>query len=157
MKNYADVYTASRSEVHKKRKNLYESQKIALVNVLKENYNITGMVSEQAPEVKQELARKLQQYWSPKTGINESGIEFLNTHQLVLTKESTTADVREYIRKMAVKNIVGMTECFRQNCTNVIVEELNNDIKRMMGRSVKGKFIIDTVWNVVSERIKTGK
>lgn len=157
MKSFAEVYQASRAEVHEQRAKMYEAQKIALVNVLKENYNISGKMEDQSAEVKIQMARKLQEFWSPKHGINQNGIDFLNNNKLILTPKSTTADVREYIRKQATKNIVNMTECFRHNCTNVIVEELQRDIKDMMGKKVKEKFIIDTVWTVVGDRIKSGK
>lgn len=157
MKNYTEVYQASRAEVHDNRNKMYEAQKVALVNVLKENYNISGKVSDCNMDVKVELARKLQEFWSPKTGINQAGINFLNNNTLILTEKSTTADVREYIRRQTVKNIVDLTECFRCGCTNVIVEEFNKDIKKMMGKTLKEKFIIDTVWSVVSDRIKLGK
>ena len=72
MKSYSQVYNASKTEVLNQRKAVYDSQKAAIVNVLKENYMITGKISDLEPKKKAEMAKRLAEYWSPKTGIQTS-------------------------------------------------------------------------------------
>lgn len=157
MKSYNQVYNASRAEVQEQRKAVYEAQKRAIVNILKENYNITGKLENCDFETRSKLAAKLKEFWSPKTGINTSGVKLLNENRLILTEKSSTNDFRDYIIRHAKKNIDSMAECFRSNCQDMIVESFNADIKQMTGKTLKPKFIIETVWNVVSERIKNGR
>jgi len=69
MKSYSQVYNNSKAEVLSQRKAIIESQKAAVVNVLKENYMITGKMSELDADKKAEMAKKLAVYWSPKNGL----------------------------------------------------------------------------------------
>ena len=46
MKSFSTVYKNSRKEVLDARAALYESQKVAVINVLKETYMITGNMSD---------------------------------------------------------------------------------------------------------------
>lgn len=156
MRSYSQVYNTSRTEVQEQRRKVVEAQKVAIVNVLKENYSISGKISDLDSKTKEKLAKKLAEYWSPKTGLNNAGVTFINEHRLVLTPKSPISDVKEYIRRMALKNIQEVTECFRHGQTSVIVESYNNEIHSMMGKMIKENFIIDTVWSVVADRIKKG-
>ena len=156
MKSYTQVYNTSRAEVQEKRRQVYENHKIAIVNLLKEEYGIEGKMSEQPASVKEMMAKKLAEFWSPKTGINNAGVRLLNEKRIILTPASSVEDVKRYIQRMAKRNINNVTECFRRNHTEVFVDQFNEDIKSMMGKTVKSKFIIESVWEVVSERIKLG-
>ena len=61
-----------------------------------------------------------------------------------------------YITKQTKKNLQQITECFRANCANVVVESFNDEIKAMVGRKLKENFIKNVVWDIVSNRIKNG-
>ena len=131
-------------------------QKVAVVNVLKETYNISGKMSDLDSKTKGIMAKKLAEYWKPKTGLTAAGEKLIQENRLILTPNSSNEDVKLYIRKMTTKNIAQITECFRLNQTSIIVENFNKDIKEMTGKTVKEKVIIDTVWNLVADRIKRG-
>lgn len=156
MKSYSQVYNNSKAEVLEQRNALIESQKTAVVNVLKENYMITGKMKDLSPEKKAEMLKKLLEYWNPKTGINAAGIKLLNENMITLSPNSTSADIRLYIQKQTKKNLLQITECFRMNRRDAVVESFNDEIKPMIGKKVKEKVIIDTVWEIIAPRIKAG-
>jgi hypothetical protein len=156
MKSYSQVYNASKADVLGQRKAIFDTQKIAIVNVLKEEYMITGKMSELPADKKKDMAKRVLEYWSPKTGINAKGIKLLNENVITLSPNSNIEDIKLYIQKQTKKNIEQLTECFRAGETKVIVETFNDDIKSMIGRSLKEKFIVNTVWDIISNRIKNG-
>lgn len=156
MKSFSTVYNNSKKQVLEAREKLYESQKVAVINVLKETYMITGNMSSLPVEQKKEMAKKVFEYWSPKTGINKAGIKLLNENMITLSKNSTKEDIRLYIQKQTKKNLVAITEAFRSGNGNVVVESFKEDIEPSIGKSLKESFITNTVWNLISNRIKLG-
>lgn len=156
MKSFSTVYNKSKKQVLEAREKLYESQKVAVINVLKETYMITGNMSDLPAEQKKEMAKKVFEYWSPKTGINKAGIKLLNENMITLSPNSTKEDIRLYIQKQTKKNLVAITEAFRSGNGNVVVETFKNDIEPAVGKTLKESFITNTVWNLISNRIKLG-
>ncbi len=157
MKSYSQVYNQSKKAVLEQRNAVYEAQKAAIVNVLKENYMITGKMSELDSKTKAEMARRLYEYWSPKTGINDAGVKLLNENMIVLSKDSSTDDIRMFIQKQVKKNLEQITESFRIGQSAEVVDVINEQIKSMVGRKVKNSFIVNTMWDIVGNRIKNGK
>ena len=88
MKNFNTVYNNSRQQVLKERAAMYESQKVAIVKVLKENYMVTGNISDLPVEEQKQFAARLLEYWSPKTGIKKEGVKLLNENELTLSPAS---------------------------------------------------------------------
>ena len=156
MKSFSTVYHKSKKQVLEAREKLYESQKVAVINVLKETYMITGNMSDLPADQKKEMAKKVFEYWSPKTGINKAGIKLLNENMITLSPNSTKEDIRLYIQKQTKKNLVAITEAFRSGNGNVVVETFKNDIEPAVGKTLKESFITNTVWNLISNRIKLG-
>ena len=156
MKSFSTVYNNSKKQVLEAREKLYESQKVAVINVLKETYMITGNMSDLPADQKKEMAKKVFEYWSPKTGINKAGIKLLNENMITLSPNSTKEDIRLYIQKQTKKNLIAITEAFRSGNGNVVVETFKNDIEPAVGKTLKENFITNTVWNLISERIKFG-
>ncbi|WQJ52094.1 MAG: hypothetical protein [Hatfieldvirus porci] len=156
MKSFSTVYNKSKKQVLEAREKLYESQKVAVINVLKETYMITGNMSDLPADQKKEMAKKVFEYWSPKTGINKAGIKLLNENMITLSPNSTKEDIRLYIQKQTKKNLIAITEAFRSGNGNVVVETFKNDIEPAVGKTLKENFITNTVWNLISERIKFG-
>lgn len=157
MRTYKEVYNQSKKEVLDQRKAVFEKQKIAVVNVLKENFNISGKMEDLPKDELEQMKRRLLEYWSPKTGINEKGVKLIQENIIVLSAQSTPDDVRAYIRKQAYRNAQQMVECFRAGRQDLIVESFNEEMQPMLGKPLKAKFIINTVWDVVKKRIKDGK
>ena len=156
MRTYNQVFNQSKKEVLDQRKAVFEKQKIAVVNVLKENYCIDGKIDDLPKEEKEKMLKRLLEYWSPKTGINDRGVKLIQESIIVLSENSTADDVRAYIRKRAYRNAQQMIECFRAGRQDLSVEMFNEEVKPLMGKPLKDKFIINTVWDVVSRRIKNG-
>ena len=136
MKSFSTVYKKSKKQVLDAREKLYESQKVAVINVLKETYMITGNMSDLPVDQKKEMAKKVFEYWSPKTGINKAGIKLLNENMITLSPNSTKEDIRLYIQKQTKKNLVAITEAFRSGNGNVVVETFKNDIEPAVGKSL---------------------
>lgn len=156
MKNYNTVYNSSREEVLAEKAALYESQKVAIVKALKENYMITKQMSELPAEEQKEFAKKLLEYWSPKTGINKAGIRLLNENELSLSTESTKEDIRLYIEKTTKKHLQAITEAYRRNDVQSVTNAFKEDIEPKIQKSLKESFINNTIWSIVSNRIKMG-
>jgi len=156
MRTYNQVFNQSKKEVLDQRKAVFDKQKIAVVNVLKENYGIDGKIDDLSKKEKEKMLQRLLEYWSPKTGINEKGVKLIRESIIVLNENSTADDIRAYIRKRAYRNAQQMIECFRAGRQDVIVESFNEEIQPLVGKPLKQKFIINTVWDVVSRRIKNG-
>ena len=156
MKSFSTVYNNSKKQVLEAREKLYESQKVAVINVLKETYMITGNMSDLPDKKKKEMAKKVFEYWSPKTGINKACIKLLNEHMLTLSANSTTQDIRLYIEKQTKNNRAAITEAYRSANGKYVVETFKSDIEPAVGKKLKENFITNTVWNLISNRIKLG-
>jgi hypothetical protein len=102
------------------------------------------------------MAKKVFEYWSPKTGINKAGIKLINENMITLNHNSTKEDIKLYIQKQTKKNLITITEAFKAGNGNVVVKTLKEDIEPCIGKKLKESFITNTVWDLISERIKLG-
>ena len=156
MRSYNQVYNQSKKEILDRKKNMFEQQKVAIVNVLKEEYMITGKMSELPQNEKVKMAKRLAEYWSPKTGINANGVRLLNENVITLSPNSTASDIQLFIQKRTKKNLEAIVECFRAGKQKIVVEEFRKEIGPMIGKTLKESFIIDSVWGIIGNRIKQG-
>ena len=156
MKSFSSVYNKSKKQVLEARENLYNSQKDTIINVLKETYMITCNMSDLPLDKKREMAKKVLEYWSPKTGINKAGIKLINENMITLSKNSTKEDIKLYIQKQTKKNLITIKEAFCNGNGNVVVETFKKDIEPTIGKKLKESFIMNTVWNLISDKIKLG-
>lgn len=156
MKSFSTVYNRSKKNVLNARYNLYESQKKQIIKVLKETYMITGSLSDLSETNQKKMAKKILEYWSPRTGINKAGIKLLTENMISLSSNSTKEDIRLYIQKQTKRNLDEITEAFRSGNGNVVVETFKQNMEPMLGKSVKESFITNTIWNLISNRIKLG-
>lgn len=157
MKSFSTVYNKSKKQVLEARNQLYESQKKAIIKVLKETYMITGNLSDLPIDKQKAMAKKIMEYWSPKSGINKAGIKLINENMITLSPNSTKEDIKLYIQKQTKKNLIAITEAFREGNGNVVVDTIKKDIEPVLGKKIKSDFITNTVWNLVSNRIKNGE
>ena len=156
MKNFNTVYNSSRQQVLKERAAMYESQKVAIVKVLKENYMVTGNISDLPVEEQKQFATRLLEYWSPKTGIKKEGIKLLNENELTLSPASNKDDIKLYIEKQVKKHLVVITESYRQNNVRLVTEAIKADVEPKIHKTLKESFVNNIVWNIISDRIKFG-
>ena len=156
MKNFTTVYNNSKKQVLAERAAMYESQKVAIVNVLKQNYMITGNISDLPADQQKVFATRLLEYWSPKTGIKKEGVKLLNENELTLSPSSNKEDIKLYIEKQVKKHLVAMTEAYRQNNANMVIEAIKSDVEPKIHKTLKESFVNNTVWNLISDRIKFG-
>lgn len=156
MRSYTQVYNQSKKEILDRKKSIFEQQKIAIVNVLKEEYMITGKMADLPRDEKAKMAKRLSEYWSPKTGINENGVRLLNENIITLSPNSNAADIQLFIQKRTKKNLSAIVECFRAGKQKIVVDEFRKEIGPMINKTLKESFIIDTVWSIIGARIKQG-
>lgn len=156
MKSFTTVYNNSRKQVIEAREKLYESQKAAVINVLKETYMITGNITDLPVDKQKQMAKRIMEYWSPKTGITKAGITLLNENMITLSSSSSKDDIRLYIQKQTKKNLIQITEAFKSGNGNVVTETFKQDIENNTGKKIKDTFITNTVWDLVQDRIKMG-
>lgn len=156
MRSYNQVYNQSKKEILDRKKNMFEQQKVAIVNVLKEEYMITGKMSDLPQDEKVKMVKRLAEYWSPKTGINANGVRLLNENIITLSPNSTASDIQLFIQKRTKKNLEAIVECFRAGKQKIVVEEFRKEIGPMIGKTLKESFIIDSVWGIIGNRIKQG-
>jgi hypothetical protein len=102
------------------------------------------------------MAKKLLEYWSPRTGINKAGVKLLTENMISLSPNSTKEDIRLYIQKQTKRNLVEITDAFRSGNGNVVVETFKKTMEPVIGKSIKESFITNTIWNLISNRIKLG-
>ena len=76
---------------------------------------------------------------------------------ITLSPNSTKEDIKLYIQKQTKKNLVTITEAFKSGNGNVVVQTLKDDIEPVIGKKLKESFITNTVWNLISNRIKLGQ
>lgn len=157
MRSYNQVYNQSKKEILDRRNEMFEKQKIAIVSVLKEEYMITGKISELPQKEQVKMAKRLAEYWSPKTGINPAGVRLLNENIITLSKNSKKEDVKLFIQKRTKKNLQQIMECFRAGRPDIVVEQFREEIGPMIGgKRLNEDFIIDTVWGLIGARLKKG-
>lgn len=156
MRSYSQVYNQSKKKILDEKKALIEQQKVAVVNVLKEEYMITGKVDDLPAAEKKRMAERLAEYWSPKNGLNQNGIRLINESIITLSPQSKKRDVEVYIQKCVKKNLVEIVECFRAGKQDLVVESFQKDIKPMIGKCPNRDFIIDTIWALIGKKMKTG-
>lgn len=156
MKSFNTVYKNSRKEVLDARAALYESQKVAVINVLKETYMITGNMSNLPKNVQKEMATKVLEYWSPKTGLNSAGVKLLTENEITLSPRSTKNDIKLYIEKQVKKHLNAITEAYRTSNVTAVTEAFKEDIEPQICKTIKDTFINNTVWELIANRIKEG-
>lgn len=156
MKSFSAVYNQSKADVLGKRKAEFDRQKEAIVTVLKEQYDITGKISDLPAKQKEAMMTRLLEYWSPKEGINHNGINLLKENIIILTPNSTRDDVKAYITKMTKKNIGAMTEAWRMNQIDIIVSTFKDDIQPKIKKQISESAIRNIVWKLIEGRIKNG-
>ena len=125
---------------------------------------ITGNISDMPMDVQRELATKVLEYWSPKTGINRAGLKLLTENEITLSPRSTKEDIKLYIEKQVKKHLAAITisfsnsstEAYRNSNVTAVTEAFKEDIEPQVKKTLKESFINNTVWGVISDRIKNG-
>ena len=156
MRSYSQVYNQSKKKILDEKKALIEQQKVAVVNVLKEESMVTGNVDDLPAEEKKRMAARLAEYWSPKNGLNQNGVRLINESIITLNEHSNKKDVEVYIQKCVKKNLVEIVECFRAGKQNLVVESFQKETMPMLKKKLDRNFIIDTIWALIGKKMKNG-
>lgn len=157
MRSYNDVCKDSKQEVLEQKAQILETQKVAVINALKEMYMITGKMSQLPTAMQEEMKKRVLEYWNPKTGLTKSGAKLLSEKEITITKQSTKDDFRLYIEKQVKKHYKVILESYRNQNVQAVVEAFKDDIFVKTGRHLNERFINNTVWNLISDRIKLGQ
>lgn len=156
MRNFSEVYNASKKEVLEQRAILFDNQKKAIVSVLKEEYMITGNITDLPLEIQKEMADKLLEYWSPKTGINKAGVKLLQENEIAISPRSTKEDIGLYITKQVKKHLDVITEAYRRGNAAAVITSIKEDVEPQIGKTLTDDYITEKVWAIIGDRIKNG-
>ena len=98
MNSYNDAYNKSRRDVKARDLQVYESQRIDLVNAIKREYGISDF-STLSEGKKQAVRNLITEMWSPKTGLNKKGEDFIQNGNLPLNESSSPARIENAFKK----------------------------------------------------------
>lgn len=154
MLSYKQVYTNSRNQIIESNTQIYNKQKEDVVNVLKEMYVIKGKISDLPKDKQTALMKKLLEYWSPKTGIKKAGIRLINESRITLSPNSTNVDVKKYIKLETKRNFDSITEAFKNNKGDLVVESFRDNITKQVKRDINSKGIKNIICDTISEIYK---
>lgn len=156
MRNYNQVCKDSKQEVLQQKAAILETQKVAVINALKEMYMITGKISSLPYELQEEMKTRVLEYWNPKTGLTKSGVRLLNEREIVINKKSSKDDLRLYIEKQVKKHYQTILESYRNQNVTAVVDAFKEDLLLKTGRNINENFINNTVWKLLEDRFKLG-
>ena len=156
MRNYNLVCKDSNQEVLQQKAAILETQKVAVINALKEMYMITGKISSLPYELQEEMKTRVLEYWSPKTGLTKAGVRLLNEQEIVINKKSSKDDLRLYIEKQVKKHYQTILESYRNQNVTAVVDAFKEDLLLKTGRNINENFINNTVWKLLEDRFKLG-
>ena len=156
MRSFNQVYTTSKKEVLAQKKQILESQRIAVVKAIKEMYMVTVPFKELPAHDLEVLKNKVLEYWSPTTGLNKAGERLLNENEITINKNSNKDDLRLYIERQVKKHLPVILEAYRRCDVASVVDAFKEDIRLKTARNVNENFIRNTVWNLIEDKFKTG-
>lgn len=101
MNSYNDAYNKSRRDAKAHDTQVFESQRVDLVNAIKREYGISDF-STLSEGKKQAVRNLITEMWSPKTGLNKKGEEFLQNGNLPLNESSSPARIENAFKKKVI-------------------------------------------------------
>lgn len=156
MRSFNQVYTTSKKEVLAQKKQILESQRIAVVKAIKEMYMVTVPFKELPAHDLEVLKNKVLEYWSPTTGLNKAGERLLNENEITINKNSNKDDLRLYIERQVKKHLPVILEAYRRCDVASVVDAFKEDIRQKTARNVNENFVRNTVWSLIEDKFKTG-
>lgn len=156
MKSFNEAYRQAKADRSLALKQIYEEQKVQLCNALKIEYMVEGKISDLPYNKQQEILAELLEYWSPKTGINNAGIKFLNEGVINISPSSTGCEIKRYITNETKKNASQIVEAFKCGHGNDVIESFKEDLEAKCGKHLNEHVIRDIVWGTIEDKIKFG-
>lgn len=157
MKSFNTVYNNSKKYVLNERNKVLTEERKKVVNILKEEYMISGDILS-LPKTKQNnLAKKVLEYWQPKKGLTKAGKKLIEGHIINLTPLSDNNDIKKYIQNETKKNIGQVIEMFKTDNVKLLIESFKADIEPKVQKILLSESIRDIVWNIIKDKIKMTK
>jgi hypothetical protein len=142
MNSYNNAYNNSRRDAKARDLEVYESQRIDLVNAIKREYGISDFST--LSESERQAARKLiTEMWSPKTGLNKAGVDFINEGKRALSDKSTPEQVKHEFNRRALallNNKFASSPLFNASDAHNLGEIMEDIKKSTKGSNVKPDF-----------------
>lgn len=101
MNSYNNAYNKSRRDAKARDLEVYESQRVDLVNAIKGEYNISDF-SVLTENEKKAVRNLVTEMWSPKTGLNKAGEEFIKNGERPLNESSSEDRVMNAFKKKVI-------------------------------------------------------
>lgn len=160
MNSYNDAYNKSRHDAKVHNLKIYEEQRIDLVNAIKKEYCISDL-STLSEGKKQAVRNLITEMWSPKTGLNKKGEDFIQNGNIPLNESSDSSQIkRDYVKKVNVllDNKFAVNPLFNKSDARNLAE-IKEDIENKIGRKLDAKtecrlWFYDAVCAYVNKHLK---
>ena len=137
MNSYNNAYNKSKRDAKTRDFQIYESQRIELVNAIKKEYGISDF-SVLSEGKKQTVRNLITEMWSPKTGLNKKGEDFIRNGNIPLNESSSNKSIKnEYQKKVKsyLNNKFSMNPLFNSSDARTFSEikkELEDKINKKL-------------------------
>lgn len=142
MNSYNNAYNKSRRDAKARDLEVYESQRIELVNAIKKEYGISDFSV--LTESEKQAARKLiTEMWSPKTGLNKAGEAFINEGSRPLKKTSSLEEIKHNFERSVLallNNKFASSPLFNASDAHNLAEIIDGIKESIKGTTVKPDF-----------------
>lgn len=156
MKSFDIVLNNSKKQIIAQRVSLYESQKHLVIDALKNIYMIDGEMKALPILKKKEMAKKVLEYWSPRTGIKPEGIALLKENVITLNENSKSSDIKKFIQMETRKNVNEIADAFKTGRSKLVIESFKKTIEKKVKKALLAESIRNVVWDIVADKIKKG-
>lgn len=139
MKNYAHVYKNSKKVVNEAKAIDIDKEHRQILEAVKKEFGIVSFAGLNESE-KNTYKSMILEYWSPKTGLTDAGIKFINESKMTLSEKSSddviSAFVKREVKADATNYIYGILS---GNTNGQSLANLKADILKATGKKSLSK------------------
>ena len=154
MKSFNDALAASKAEVMQARQNKIDSEKTSLLEALKDDLMITCKLKELPHPRQVQVLNLLTEMWSPKTGINKKGRDFLAEGRLSISEKSTPENIRLWAVREVKAHINEFMSAFSSGRGSQSVDLLCENIQNMTGKKADKKSLTEMCVKLIADKMK---
>jgi hypothetical protein len=157
MNSYNTVYNNGKKAAKAETFALHENQRVELVNAIKREYGISDFSTLDEKERKA-CHKFISEMWSPETGLNEKGIDFINEGKRPLNKDSKSDKIKSEFMRCVKKDIDTYASSLVFGDSDVRqIKELKERIEKETERKLKlttcREWIYEAMCNYIHRKI----
>ena len=160
MKSFDKVLHSSEKDVINEQQKAFAADKARLIASIKHEYGLQDFNSISESD-KESYKAMINEMWSPKTGLNEKGLKFINESAAVLTEKSTDEQIEKFAKKEIkacadhiIQSMMMGKEC---KCLVNLKKTVEENTKKKMSNKVLKQWIYDVICPYVGAKIKSVK